>query len=273
MSLNIRNLHREREHADDAPVAVHDMTVAYRRKSVLWDIDIDIPAGKLVGVVGPNGAGKSTFIKACLDLVPKTSGWVKIFGKKYAEQKHLVGYVPQRESVDWDFPISALDVVTMGTYGAVGLFRKVGRAQRKVALEALERVGLSGYESMQISELSGGQQQRVFLARALAQDASVYFMDETFAAVDAATERAIVALLRELKNRGKTCVVVHHDLSTIKEYFDWVVLLNMRLVAAGPTDEVFTVDNLQKTYGGRLTLLENISASLRVKPSGGGGDE
>lgn len=257
------------DHCQSVPVAIHDLTVAYRKKAVLWDLDLDIPRGKLVGVVGPNGAGKSTLIKACLDLVPKASGWVKIYGQSYRDQKNRVGYVPQRESVDWDFPISAIDVVTMGTYGAVGLFRKIGKAQRKIAIEALEKVGLTSFEHRQISELSGGQQQRVFLARALAQDADIYFMDEPFAAVDAATERAIVELLRELQARGKTCIVVHHDLSTIKEYFDWVILLNMRLVANGPTEETFTLENLKNTYGGRLTLLDSLSTSLAEQKSGG----
>jgi manganese/zinc/iron transport system ATP- binding protein len=249
-------------HPADVPLAVHDLTVAYHRKPVLWDIDLDIPAGKLVGIVGPNGAGKSTLIKACLDLVPRTSGEVGIFGKPYREQRHLVGYVPQRESVDWDFPVSALDVVAMGTYRRAGWFRRLGREELDAARAALEQVGIAHLGDRQISQLSGGQQQRVFLARALAQDARVYFMDEPFQAVDAATEEAVVRLLRELNRQGKTCLVVHHDLATVNRYFDWLVLLNMRVVAAGPTAEVFTPANLQKTYGGQLNLLNDAARAL-----------
>jgi manganese/zinc/iron transport system ATP- binding protein len=239
----------------DVPLWVNDLTVAYHRKPVLWDIDLDLPEGKLIAVVGPNGAGKSTLIKAILGLVPRASGAVSIYGKPYESQRHLVGYVPQRESVDWDFPVNALDVVAMGLYRRIGWFRPVTRAHRKKAVEELEKVGMAAYARRQISQLSGGQQQRVFLARALAQDARLYFMDEPFAGVDVATERAIIALLKELKSAGKTCVVVHHDLQTVPTYFDHVVLLNMRVVDAGPVASVFTEDNLKKTYGGKLTLL------------------
>lgn len=250
-------------HPPDVPLAIDDLTVAYHSKPVLWDVDLDIPEGKLVAIVGPNGAGKSTLIKACLDLVPKVSGRVMVYGKPYVKQRALVGYVPQRESVDWDYPISALDVVAMGTYGRIGLFRPVRRSHREAAMKALEHVGIAHLARRQISQLSGGQQQRVFLARALAQDANLYFMDEPFAAVDAATERAIVALLHELKEQGKTCLVVHHDLATVTQYYDWVVLLNMRVVAAGPTAEVFTKERLQETYGGKLALLDEAGQALR----------
>ena len=239
----------------DAPLWVNDLTVAYHRKPVLWDIDLDLPEGKLIAVVGPNGAGKSTLIKAILGLVPRASGAVSIYGRPYESQRHLVGYVPQRESVDWDFPVNALDVVAMGLYRRIGWFRPVTRAHRKKAVEELEKVGMAAYARRQISQLSGGQQQRVFLARALAQDARLYFMDEPFAGVDVATERAIIALLKELKSDGKTCVVVHHDLQTVPTYFDHVVLLNMRVVDAGPVASVFNENNLRKTYGGKLTLL------------------
>lgn len=240
---------------EEAPLWVNDLTVAYHRKPVLWDIDLTLPEGRLIAVVGPNGAGKSTFIKAVLGLVPRASGSVTIYGESYEAQRHLVGYVPQRESVDWDFPVNALDVVAMGLYRRIGWFRPVSRSHRQTAMEALEKVGMANFAKRQISQLSGGQQQRVFLARALAQDAQLYFMDEPFAGVDVATERAIIALLKELKAAGKTCVVVHHDLQTVPTYFDHVVLLNMRLVAAGPVDTVFNEENLKKTYGGRLTLL------------------
>jgi len=247
---------------ENHPLLVRDLTVAYHRKPVVWDIDLAIPEGRLVGVVGPNGAGKSTLLKACLDLIPSTSGEVLIFGEPYKKQFKRVGYVPQRESVDWDFPVSVLDVVAMGTYGQLGWFRPVKKRSKALALQALERVGLADYANRQISQLSGGQQQRTFLARALAQDADIYFMDEPFAAVDAATERAIVEVLRELQRRGKTCLVVHHDLSTVAEYFDWTILLNMRVVAAGPTDSVFNDENLRKTYGSKLSLLSEAADAL-----------
>lgn len=250
------------EHSAEAPLSIHDMTVAYHRKPVLWDVDLDIPEGQLVGIIGPNGAGKSTLIKAALDLVPKVSGRVTVYGKPYRKQRNLVGYVPQRETVDWDFPVSALDVVTMGQYGKIGWFRPIMRRHRAASMDALERVGLADYARRQISQLSGGQQQRVFLARALAQDASLYFMDEPFASVDASTERAIVGVLQDLRARQKTVLVVHHDLQTVAEYFDHLILLNMRVVAHGPTSRVFTEENLQKTYGGRLTLLSEAAEAL-----------
>jgi manganese/zinc/iron transport system ATP- binding protein len=250
------------QHLRQHPLVVRDLTVAYHRKPVVWDIDLSIPEGKLVCIVGPNGAGKSTLLKACLDLIPRSSGEVMIYGESYSKARKRVGYVPQRESVDWDFPVSALDVVAMGTYGQLGWFRRVSKRSKALAMQALERVGLADYAHRQISQLSGGQQQRTFLARALVQDADIYFMDEPFAAVDAATERAIVALLKELQGRGKTCLVVHHDLATVPQYFDWTVLLNMRVVANGPTDAVFTPENLRKTYGGKLSLFTEAAEKI-----------
>jgi len=246
------------------PVEIHDMTVAYHRKPVLWDIDIELPEGRLIAVVGPNGAGKTTLIKAILGLVPLASGKVELYGKPFHRQRHLVGYVPQRESVDWDFPVTAFDVVLMGTYGRLGWFRRPGAAERNIALESLESVGMGRFAHRQIRQLSGGQQQRVFLARALAQDAQIYFMDEPFSGVDAATEHATVALLQELRSAGKTLLVVHHDLQTVRDYFDHVVLLNMRLVAAGPVESTFTDENLQATYGGRLTVLAEAAEAVRL---------
>ena len=237
------------------PVEIRDLTVAYHARPVLWDVDLTITEGKLTAIVGPNGAGKSTLIKTALGQVPAAAGWVRIFGKPFAEQRKLVAYVPQRGTVDWDFPTNALDVVMMGRYGALGWVRRPGRREREVAMECLRQVGMSDFAGRQISELSGGQQQRVFLARALAQDARLYFMDEPFAGVDAMTERAIVALLQELQEEGKTVVAVHHDLQPVDDYFDAVALLNVRLVAAGPFSEVFTSDNLHATYGGRINFL------------------
>ncbi|WP_096152851.1 MULTISPECIES: metal ABC transporter ATP-binding protein [Bacillus] len=242
------------------PVTIENLTVAYHRKPVLKEISFSVPEGKLIGIIGPNGAGKSTLIKAILELTPKASGSVSIYGKPYKSQRKLIGYVPQRGSVDWDFPTNALDVVLMGRYGHIGWFKRPSKKDIEFAYECLEKVGMKEYASRQISQLSGGQQQRVFLARALAQDSSIYFMDEPFVGVDAATEKAIVTILNELKSQGKTVLVVHHDLQTVKEYFDWILLLNMRKVAIGPTEEIFTMENLQKTYGGRLAFLDNNSA-------------
>jgi manganese/zinc/iron transport system ATP- binding protein len=250
------------EHPPSAPLSIHDMTVAYHRKPVLWDIDFNAPEGQLIGIVGPNGAGKSTLIKAVLDLVPKASGRVLIYGKPYPRQRHLVGYVPQTESVDWEFPVSALDVVTMGRYGRLGWFKPVTRRDRQAALAALERMGMAEYARRQISRLSGGQQKRVFLARALVQEARLYFMDEPLAGVDAATEQAVIKLLQELRSAGRTVIVVHHDLQTVSQYFDYLLMLNMRVVAAGPTRDVFTAENLHKTYGGRLTLLDEAAQAM-----------
>jgi manganese/zinc/iron transport system ATP- binding protein len=246
----------------------HDLTVAYHTKPVLWDVDLNVPEGKLVAIVGPNGAGKSTLLRAALALVPLASGYVRVFGRPYSDVRSRVAYVPQRESVDWDFPCSVLDVVLMGRYGRVGWFRRPGEEDRAKALEALGRVGMAEYKDRQISRLSGGQQQRTFLARALVQEADLYMMDEPFAGVDAVTERAIVALLHELRDRGKTVVCVHHDLQTVPEYFDWVALLNMRLVAAGPVAEIFTSDHLNATYGGRLSILERAATTLLREQKG-----
>jgi len=244
---------------------IHDMTVAYHRRPVLWDIDLIIPEGRLVGIVGPNGAGKTTLIKATLGLISLASGKVEIYGKSYAEQRHLVGYVPQRESVDWDFPVSVLDVVLMGTYGRLGWFRRPGKAEREIAGRCLQQVGMHAFANRQIRQLSGGQQQRVFLARALAQDAQLYFLDEPFSGVDAATESAIVELLHSLRTAGKTVLVVHHDIETVRDYFDHVILLNMRLIACGPVDTTFTHENLQQTYGGRLTILDEAAEAIRQR--------
>lgn len=237
-------------------VEIRDLTVAYRDTPVLWDVDLAIPQGTLAAIIGPNGAGKSTLMKAILDLVPVAAGSIAIYGKPYSTHRRLVGYVPQRSSVDWDFPTDALDVVLMGLYRKVGWLRRPGKRERDIALHCLDEVGMADFAHRQISQLSGGQQQRVFLARALAQDAQVYLMDEPFAGVDATTERAIVALLQKLRDAGKTVVVVHHDLESAPRYFDWVALLNVRLIASGPFNTTFTPHNVQRTYGGRVALLE-----------------
>jgi manganese/zinc/iron transport system ATP- binding protein len=230
-------------------IAVDDLTVAYNYKPVLWDIDLSIPEGVLMAIVGPNGAGKSTLIKAILGIIDPIAGSVSIYGKPYDKQRKLVGYVPQKGSVDWDFPTTALDVVMMGTYGSLGWIKRPGKKERRIALESLEKVGMLSFKNRQINQLSGGQQQRVFLARALAQDADIYFMDEPFQGVDATTEITIINILKELRKAGKTVVVVHHDLQTVPEYFDWVTFLNVKKIATGPVKEIFNDDNLTKTYG------------------------
>lgn len=243
-------------HEPDLALHVEDLTVTYGERPALWDIDLDIPPGVLAGIIGPNGAGKSTLIRAILDLVRRSAGHVRLFGHPYRTQRLRVGYVPQRSSVDWEFPTSALDVVTMGLYGELGWWRRPGRSERDRALRALEQVGLEGLADRQISELSGGQQQRVFIARALVQQADIYFLDEPMAGVDATTERAIIDLLRELRDAGRTAIVVHHDLQTVRSYFDWLILMNRRVIAQGPVEKVYTADNLRRTYGGQVALLD-----------------
>jgi manganese/zinc/iron transport system ATP- binding protein len=252
-----------------AALSIRNLSVSYQRQPAVNDISIEFPAGKLFGIIGPNGAGKSTLLKACLDLIPRQSGEILLHGKPYTTQKNKVGYVPQRESVDWDFPVSVLDVVTMGLYAEIGWFRRIRHHHQVEACQFLDKVGLADLATRQISELSGGQQQRVFLARALAQKSDVYFMDEPLAAVDARTEEAIVALLSELKTAGKTCLIVHHDLNTVRRYFDEVVLLNRTVIAAGPTAEVFTAENLRKTYGGALTFLDDLVSRPSPRPHNG----
>jgi manganese/zinc/iron transport system ATP- binding protein len=245
----------------------HDLTVTYHKRPVLYGVDLAVPEGNLVGIIGPNGAGKSTFIKSIMGVVPSSGGWVKVFGKPLKENLHRVGYVPQRESVDWDFPVTVMDVALMGTYGKLGLFRRVGKKERIIASEALDKVGMLPYANRQIGNLSGGQQQRVFLARALAQDSDLYFMDEPFAGVDAATEKAIIALLQDLRAQGKTVLVVHHDLQSAQEYFDMLMLLNMRLVAFGKTEDVYSAELLHKTYGGKLTVLSEMAERAAQIPA------
>ena len=243
-------------HEPSLAVHIEDLTVSYHGKPVLWDIDVNIPPGVMAAIVGPNGAGKSTLIKSVLDLVKPTAGHITIHGASYQSQRRLVGYVPQRSSVDWDFPTTALDVVTMGLYGRLGWIRWPGRREREKARAALDEVRMADLAERQISQLSGGQQQRVFLARALVQEADVYFLDEPMAGVDATTERTIVDLLHKLRAAGKTIIVVHHDLQTVRNYFDWLVILNVRVLAQGPVGEVYTMDNLRKAYGGQIKLLE-----------------
>ena len=243
------------------PLVVRGLTVAYHRKPVLWNINYTSPERGLVAIVGPNGAGKSTLIKAILGLVPVLAGQMLVLGQPALKAKGRIGYVPQRSSVDWDFPVTALDVATMGLYGQIGWLRPIRKRHREAAMAQLEAVGMADLGHRQIGQLSGGQQQRVFLARALAQDADLYLMDEPFAGVDAATEAAILDTLRHLDDAGKTVICVHHDLETVASYFDHVLLLNLKKVADGPIPTTFTAENLQTTYGGRLAPSELLAAS------------
>ncbi|HEY2761135.1 MAG TPA: metal ABC transporter ATP-binding protein [Pirellulales bacterium] len=245
-------------------VDVHDVTVAFDRRPVLWDVDLVIEQPHLVGIVGPHGSGRSTLINAILGLVPLASGSIEVFGEPVSAVRKRIGFVPERDTVDWDFPISVLDIVMMGTYGRLGWFHRPGSSERRLAQECLEKVGLAEFAQWQIGRLSSSQQQRALLARALAQRADIYFMDEPMAGVDAATEQAVFNLFEELQRDGKTAVVVHHDLRTVPKYFDYVVLLNMRLVASGPTETTFTRENLQQTYGGRLEVLETAGRAFQA---------
>ena len=247
---------------------VTQLSVSYDQISALWDISLEIPSGKIVAIVGPNGAGKSTFLKASMGLLPFLSGKVLFFGKALEKVRNRIAYIPQRESVDWDFPITCLELVLMGSYGRLGLFKRPRQADRQAAMNFLEIVGMEGYVHRQISQLSGGQQQRVFLARALMQDADLYLMDEPFAGIDMGTEKLLVKVMRQLKSKGKSIFVVHHDLNTVESYFDWVILLNIRLIASGPTSEVFTPAHLNAAYGKSYALFDEALKLSQKKESG-----
>ncbi len=246
-------------------IETHNLTVSYNRRPVLWNIDFEIPTGQITGIIGPNGSGKTTLLKAIMGLIKPSSGYTKLFNKDLNEVREKISYVPQRESVDWDFPASVMDIVLMGRYKSSNLFKRIKQSDRDIAAEALEKVNMLEYSDRQISQLSGGQQQRVFIARSLAQGADLYIMDEPFVGVDAATEEAILNLLTEMKNQGKTVVVVHHDLQTAKDYFDWIVLLNTRLVATGPKEEIFNKKLLQEAYGGKLNVLSKVGELIKEK--------
>ncbi len=235
----------------DKPTAIDlkNITVTYNNTTALEDISLEIPQGRLVGIVGPNGAGKSTLLKAIMGLCRLSSGSISILGKPFNKIYQKLAYVPQRASVDWDFPINVYDVVMMGRYGHLGWFGRPGKKDKEIVLDALKKVDMLELKDRHISELSGGQQQRVFLARALAQEAEIYLLDEPFSGVDAKTENAILDILKELCDTGKTVIVVHHDLNTVSAYFNWVVLLNKKLIAVGPIKETLTPENVQKTYG------------------------
>lgn len=244
-------------------VEVHDLTVTYRGAPALWSVDVAIPEGSLCAIVGPNGAGKSTLLKSIMGLLPLASGYVRILGEPLDASRSLLAYVPQKEEVDWDFPISVREVVLMGRAGRLPFYRRVQQSDKDIVDAALREVGIESLANRQISELSGGQQQRVFLARALAQQAQVYLLDEPFSGVDVATERKIIEVLSVLSKQGKTIICVHHDLSTVREYFDWIVLLNLRLISMGEVASAFTEEKVQQAYSGRLRVLDQVAEKLR----------
>lgn len=260
----MKNFEESHPHA----LLVRHLTVNYGKTPVLWDISFSVPKGNIIGVIGPNGAGKSTLMKAILGLIPQLSGKVEFFGKPLKEAQNRVAYVPQRGSVDWDFPITLKSLVVMGRYGRLGLFRRVRKADWQAALHYIKLVGLEGFENRQISELSGGQQQRVFLARALLQEADIYFLDEPFAGIDIASEQVMIGILKKLRDEGKTIFVVHHDLNTVESYFTWAVLLNLRLVAEGPVKNVFTPQNLSTTYGKSIALFDEAVRLSSIRSQG-----
>lgn len=244
---------------------VHDLSVSYDRKPALWDVDMSLPQGKLTAIVGPNGAGKSTLLKAILALLPLDSGYVKIFDQSINNVRKKVSYMCQRKLIDWGFPISVYDLVMMGRYAHMGIFKRPCQVDKDKVIEALTQVGMLNMANKQINELSGGQQQRIFLARALAQDALIYFMDEPFSAIDSTTEMTILGLLQNMAKQGKTIVVVHHDLAFVQAHFDWAVLLNVHVIATGPIKEVFIPTLLQKTYGAQFPILHKIMHLLKEK--------
>lgn len=241
-------------------VKADGLNINFGKLSILWDLSFEIPKGVMIGLLGPNGAGKSTLLKAALNLVKPLSGKITLSGN--------IAYVPQRETVDWDFPITAEEVVLMGRYGKLGLFGRPKRADRIAAKQALEQVGMSEYAGRQISQLSGGQQQRLFIARALVQNADLFLLDEPFAGVDLATEKAIIDLLRKQKEIGKTILIVHHDLPSVEEYFDWALIINNRLLGCGPVKEVFTRETLAKAFGKNQALFDE-AVDLTAKSMSG----
>lgn len=249
-------------------IEVENLTVTYGKTAVLWDVTLTIPKGKLVGIIGPNGAGKSTLLKAMLEMIDVLSGKITFFDQSFKKFRNKIAYVPQRSSVDWDFPITAFELVLMGRYGKLGYIKWPKAADKEAAKKALGLVGMLSFADRQISQLSGGQQQRLFIARALLQEAELYLMDEPFAGVDIATEKAIVTLMDKLKEQGKTLLVVHHDLSTVKTYFDWAILLNTCLIANGPVNEVFCSDMIMRTFGRSNVLLDEATLLTKNKTTG-----
>ena len=249
-------------------IEVHQLTVNYEKTSVLWDINFTIPQNKIVGILGPNGAGKSTLLKSVLGLVRPLSGEVTFLGQPLPKVRYQVGYVPQRSSVDWDFPITAFDLVMMGRYGKMGMIKWASKEDKQATLQALEQVEMLSFAHRQIGQLSGGQQQRLFIARALVQNADIYLLYEPFAGVDVTTEKTLLHLFKEMRKKGKTLLIVHHDLASVENYFDWMILLNTCLIAAGPIEEVFTPQNIARTYGRSSVLLDEAAIKAKNKFSG-----
>ncbi len=256
LTLAAEDGRRPEDTAAGAALAIRGLTVSYGETPAVFSVDATFAEAAMTAIVGPNGAGKSTLLKAALGVIPRLSGEVTVYGRPVERARDRIAYVPQRASVDWDFPTTALEVVLMGLYRKLGLLGRIRGAHEARARACLERVGMADFADRQIGRLSGGQQQRVFLARALAQDADLYLLDEPFAGVDAATERAIVEVLKSLKAEGKAVVAVHHDLATVADYFDRVLLLNLRKIAEGPVETAFTPETLRATYGGRLAATQ-----------------
>lgn len=246
-------------------IEVHNLSVSYNNVPVVWDVDFKLPKGQIIGIVGPNGSGKSTLLKAIMGLLPLSSGYVQIEGQTLDQVRDHVAYVPQRESVDWQFPASVQDVVSMGRYKKNKLFKRLTSIDKTLIAEAITKVKLDEFKNRQISQLSGGQQQRVFIARALAQGASIYILDEPFVGVDMATEKTILDLFIQMKEEGKTLIIVHHDIQTVSEYFDFIVMMNTRLIANGPTSSTLNEENLKATYGGQLNILTKIQTIIKNK--------
>ncbi len=239
-------------------ISVKGLSVSFGRKRVLTNIYLEIESGKIYGVIGPNGAGKSTLFKAILDLIEMDSGSVLVEGQPIVRQRKKVVYVPQKNDVDWQFPATVYDIVLMGRYPHKKIFQRISSHDKTIALHALKEVGMTAFKDRQIGELSGGQQQRVFLARALCQESDIFFLDEPFVGVDATTEQKIIQILKKLAKEGKTLLVVHHDLATVRKYFDKVILLNQRMIAYGDTEEVFNEENIARAYGGQLPILHKM---------------
>lgn len=246
-------------------IETHNLTVSYGDKPVVWEVDFQLPAGEISGIIGPNGSGKTSLIKGILGLEKPASGWVKILGKEGKEALKQVAYIPQKESIDWDFPISVFELVLMGRYQGDRWFFRYSKEDKKIAQQALEKCDILHLAERQISELSGGQQQRAFIARAMAQQAEVYIMDEPFVGIDMASEKAILNLISELKAAGKSIIIVHHDLYTVASYFDNVVLMNTRMVKYGKVNEVLTPEYIQETYGGKLDILSRVVDQIKER--------
>ena len=238
----------------DYTISVKDLTVAYQEKPVIWDLDFHAPAQTLMGIIGPNGSGKTTLLKSILGIITPATGTIKVLGKPYSRFEHSIAYVPQKSSVDWNFPTDVFDVVLMGRYGHLSWFSRPSKKDKEIAWQALQMVQMQDFAHRQISQLSGGQQQRVFIARALAQQASIFILDEPFVGIDIVTEQLILKILQDLRSVGKTILVVHHDLSTVKKYFDWTFLMNMKHIALGPTHQVLTEENIAQTFGSQNIL-------------------